>query len=171
MWIPVPIVTALVLEVDFYAIFNAINVLFDDIFNKHVLFIWINFPSLLSLPLVNVSFYLCLLQVCQDSYKVVGNVEIKMFGLLPDHNNDLSDPLLCDALPLASLIPLLRRLLARLSDCPLIGCEVEPLLHYLLPVIVLLSIVFFEVINLFGQEMLFSCDLLLELLHRGLDSL
>ena len=107
MWIPVPIVTALVLEVDFYAIFNAINVLFDDICNKKVLFIWINVPSILSLPLVNVSFYLCLLQVRQDSYKVVGNVEIKMFGLLPDHDDDVLDLLLRDALPLASLIPLL----------------------------------------------------------------
>ena len=94
-----------------------------------------------------------------------------MFGLLPDHDDDLPDLLLRDALPLASLIPLLRGLLARVCDCFLIGCEVEPLLNYLLPVVVLLSIVFFEVLNLFGQEMLISCDLLLELIHRGLDSL
>jgi hypothetical protein len=95
-----PIVAALVLEVDFYAIFNAINILFDDICNKHVLFIWLNIPSRLSLPLVNVSFYLCLLQVRQDCNKVVGNVEIKMFGLLPYHDEDLLDLLLSDALPL-----------------------------------------------------------------------
>jgi hypothetical protein len=171
MWNHDPIATALVLEVDFYVIFKAFNILFDDNCNKYVLFIWLNVTSILSLPLVNISFYLCLLKVSQDSYKLVGNVEIKMFGLLPDHHDDLLDLLLRDTLPLARLIPLLRRHLARLCDFSLIGCEVEPLLNYFRPVVVLLRIVFFEAIKLFGKKMLFSCDQLLLLLHRGLDSL
>jgi len=33
MRIPVPIVTALVLEEDFHTIFNAVNIFFDDICN------------------------------------------------------------------------------------------------------------------------------------------
>jgi hypothetical protein len=70
-----------------------------------------------------------------------------MFSLLPYHNDDLLDLLLCDPLPCARLVPLLGGLLARLCYCPLIGSEVESLLDYLLPVVVLLSIVFFEVIN------------------------
>jgi hypothetical protein len=94
-----------------------------------------------------------------------------MFGLLPNRADYLLDLLLSDPLPLARLIPLLRGLLTHICDCHLEGCEVEPLLHYLLPVVVLLSIVFFEVINFFVQKMFFSCNLLLELLHRGLHSL
>jgi hypothetical protein len=94
-----------------------------------------------------------------------------MFGLLSDHDDDLLDLLLSDTLPLAGLIQLLRGRLAHLRDFLLIGCEVEPLLNYFLPVVVLLNIVFFEIINLCGIKMLLSCDLLLELLDRGLDSL
>jgi hypothetical protein len=69
------------------------------------------------------------------------------------------------------LHPLRKSLLACLCDFLLIGCEIEPLQDYLLPVVILLSIVFFKVINLFGKEMFVSCNLLLELLHRGLNSL
>ena len=39
MWIPVSIIAALVLEADFYAIFNAINIMFDGISNINVLFV------------------------------------------------------------------------------------------------------------------------------------
>jgi hypothetical protein len=147
MWIPMPIVTTLVLEVEFYAIFHVINVLFDNMCNVHVLIIWRKLSSKGSLLLANESFNLGLLQIRQDSCKVVGNVDIKMFSLLPYHDDNLLDFLLCDPFPRARLIPLLRGLLARLCDCPLIGSEVESLLDYLLPVVVLLSIVFFEVIN------------------------
>jgi hypothetical protein len=52
MWIPVPIENTLVLEVDFYAIFKAVNILFYDIFNQIFLFTWLNVASILFLPLV-----------------------------------------------------------------------------------------------------------------------
>jgi hypothetical protein len=39
MWVPISIVTALVLEMEFYTIFDAINILFDDMSNINVLFV------------------------------------------------------------------------------------------------------------------------------------
>ena len=94
-----------------------------------------------------------------------------MSGLLPDAEDYLIDLLISNSLPFARPQPLLRDFLTRICNCPLESCEVEPLLDYLLPVVVLLGIVFFEKINSFAQEMLFSRNLFLELLHCGLDGL
>ena len=67
-----------------------------------------------------------------------------MFCLLPYRADYLLDLLFRDPLPVARLKPLLRGLLTHICDSLLEGCKVEPLLDYLLPVVVLLSIVFFE---------------------------
>jgi hypothetical protein len=149
MRIPVSIITALVLEIDVDAIFHVINILLDDICNINVLFICGKVSFICPLPLNNERFYFSLLQVRQDSYKVVGNVHIKMFSLLSYLVDNPLDLLLCEPLPLAELKPLLRGLLTKICNYLLIGCEVEPLRYYFLPVVVLLSIVFFEEINLF----------------------
>jgi len=58
MWIPVSIITALVLEGEFDAIFNAINILFDDMCYINVLFECAKVSFIISLLLVNVSFNL-----------------------------------------------------------------------------------------------------------------
>ena len=165
IWIPVSIITALVLEVDWDAIFNVINILFYDICNINVLIIYGEVPFICPLLLYNERLYLCLLQVRQDIHKEVGHIHIEMFCLLPHLADNLLDLLLCEPLPLAKLVKLLRGFLTSICNDPLIGCEVEPLRHYFLPVVVLLSIVFFEVINLFRKEMFLSRNLFLELFH------
>ena len=58
LWIPVSIIAALVLEVEFYAILNAFNILFDNLSNTNVLFVNRKFSSIGSLLLVDVSFNL-----------------------------------------------------------------------------------------------------------------
>jgi len=61
MWIPMPIVTTLVLEVEFYAIFHVINVLFDYMCNVNILFMCRKVSSKGSLLLANESLNLGLL--------------------------------------------------------------------------------------------------------------
>jgi len=73
-----------------------------------------------------------------------------MLGLLLNLEDDLFDLLFRDPLPLAIIKPLLRRLLTRFKNLILIGCEVEPLLDYLLPVVVFLRTKFFEKIYILG---------------------
>jgi hypothetical protein len=73
-----------------------------------------------------------------------------MLGFLLNLDDDLFELLFRDPLPLASSKPLLITLLTIFNNCLLIGCEVEPLLDYSLPVVKLICIYLEVINNLFG---------------------
>lgn len=85
-WVSVSIIAAFVLKIGFYVIFHVFNIRFDDMWYKNILFIYRKVFFKCHPLLVYECLYLALLQIRQDSLKVVCYIEIKIFCLLLDQD-------------------------------------------------------------------------------------